>query len=76
MEPFRPFRISMASGRSFDIRHPEMVQVGRSSLTIFSFVTEEPTNGEEAEQKERMHEISLMLIEAVEPLDIPSQSNS
>jgi hypothetical protein len=27
-EPFRPFRIKMASGQSFDIRHPEMILSG------------------------------------------------
>jgi hypothetical protein len=26
-EPFRPFRIHMASGRTFDIRHPEFDSV-------------------------------------------------
>ena len=29
-EPFRPFRIRMASAQSFDIRHPEMILVGRT----------------------------------------------
>ncbi len=33
-EPFRPFRIKMASGQSFDIRHPEMILVGRSSVRV------------------------------------------
>jgi hypothetical protein len=28
-QPFRPFRILMNSGRSYEIRHPEMVRVGR-----------------------------------------------
>jgi hypothetical protein len=33
-EPFRPFRINTASGRSYEIRHPEVVQVGKTTLTI------------------------------------------
>ena len=41
-EPFRPFRIHMASGRTFDIRHPEMVRVGKASLVIFTFVSDSP----------------------------------
>jgi hypothetical protein len=29
--PFQPFRIHMASGQAFDVRHPEMVRVGRTA---------------------------------------------
>ncbi len=63
-EPFRPFRISLASGRAFEIRHPEMIQVGRTTMTIFSFPLDEP-----GEAKERQIEVSLLLTESVEPLD-------
>lgn len=63
-EPFHPFRISMASGRSFEIRHPEMIMVGRSTARIFTLISEDP---EEAKQRE--HEVSLLLMESVEPLD-------
>lgn len=69
-EPFRPFRISMASGRTFEIRHPEMISVGRSSAIIFTFLSGDPE-----EAKEREHEVSLLLMEAVEPLDIPARQN-
>ena len=34
-EPFRPFRMYMASGRTFEVGHPEMVKVGRSSVTVY-----------------------------------------
>ena len=63
-EPFRPFRITTTSGRSFEIRHPEMVQVGRSTMTIFTYL-----NTESEETKERQVEVSLLLTESVEPLD-------
>jgi hypothetical protein len=63
-EPFRPFRITTASGRSFEIRHSEMVQVGRSTMTIFTFLSNEPDGA-----KERQVEVSLLLTESVEPLD-------
>jgi hypothetical protein len=33
-EPFRPFRMYMASDRTFDVGHPVMVRVGRSSVTV------------------------------------------
>ena len=39
-EPFRPFRIRMTSGRTYEIRHPEMVRVTKTVLVIFSYVSE------------------------------------
>jgi hypothetical protein len=66
-EPFRPFRISMASGQSFEIRHPEMISVGRSTAHIYTFISDEP---EPSGQRE--YEVSLLLMESVEPLDVPS----
>ena len=62
-EPFRPFRIKMASGQTFDIRHPEMILVGRSSVRVHT-VTVDETN-------EKWHDVSLMLMETLEPLDVP-----
>jgi hypothetical protein len=35
-EPFRPFRIHVASGRTLEVRHPEFVQMGRSILTVYA----------------------------------------
>ncbi|HWE35865.1 MAG TPA: hypothetical protein VG406_04775 [Isosphaeraceae bacterium] len=67
--PFRPFRISLASGRTFEIRHPEMVQVGRTTMTIFSFPFEES-----GATKERQIEVSPLLTESVEPLDATVQN--
>jgi len=68
-EPFRPFRITTAGGRTFEIRHPEMIQVGRSTMTIFTFLSDEPN-----EAKEREVEVSLLLTESVEPLGAPARS--
>ncbi len=63
-EPFRPFRISMASGQTFEIRHPEMISVGRSTAHVYTFMSDDP---EQSTQRE--HEVSLLLMESVEPLD-------
>jgi hypothetical protein len=62
-EPFRAFRISMAGGQSFDIRHPEMILVGPSSVRVFAAT--------EPEANEKWHDVSLMLTETIEPLDVP-----
>jgi len=63
-EPFRPFRIKMASGQEFDIRHPEMILVGRSSVRIYKSSDSDP-NGPPCWQ-----EISMMLTESLEPIDV------
>ena len=32
--PFQPFRITLTDGRNYEVRHPELVMVGRSSIVI------------------------------------------
>lgn len=61
--PFRPFRIHRASGESFDVRHPEMVRVGRNSMMLFTFVSENP------ELYDRWETISLMLLARISQVD-------
>ncbi len=69
-EPFRPFRIHTASGRSFEVRHPEFVQMGRSTVTVYAPPDSDP-NGPQKWEK-----ISLLLIESIAPLDAPVNSGS
>jgi hypothetical protein len=64
-EPFRPFRIHTASGRTFEVRHPEVVQVGRTTLTIFTPL------GDIQDADGPRDKLSLMLIESIEPLEAP-----
>jgi hypothetical protein len=64
-EPFRPFRLHMASGRTFDIRHPEMVKVLTTNLLIFSSVGDTPDVPDEWES------VSLMLAESISHLEVP-----
>ena len=65
-EPFRPFRIHMASGRTFDIRHPEMVKVTKNYLVIFSFVSDE------TDVFDNWDSVSLLLIESISYLESSS----
>jgi hypothetical protein len=67
-QPFLPFRVYMASGKTFDVRHPEMVKLGKSSFLIFYF---EPGGNEVFDQWET---VSLMLIESISHLDAPLKS--
>ncbi len=60
-EPFRPYRIKMASGQSFDVRHPEMILVGRVSAKVYTETSPDRT--------EKCHDTSMSLMETVEPLD-------
>jgi len=64
-QPFRPFRILMNSGRAFEIRHPEMVRVGRDYLILFSFVGNSP------DVIDRWETVSLLLVESISHLDVP-----
>lgn len=65
-EPFRPFRIKMASGQAYEIRHPEMILVGRNSVRVYG--SDEPTD----EAPPQWHDVSMMLMETIEPLVAPS----
>jgi hypothetical protein len=67
-EPFRPFRIHTASGRDFEVRHPEVVQVGRSTLTIFAPLVDLP------DAEGTWIKLSLMLIESIEPMEVQSRT--
>lgn len=69
-EPFRPFRLHMASGRTFEIRHPEMIEVGKSSVTVFGQQTSD------SGKVDPWQRVSLMLLESVEPLEAKSGTSS
>ena len=34
-QPFRPFRMVLNSGKTYDVRHPELVKVGRDFVVVF-----------------------------------------
>jgi hypothetical protein len=61
--PFQPFRIHLNSGQTYEIRHPEMLRVGRSSMNVYTY------SGEPSDPYERMEMVSLLLIERIEPLE-------
>jgi len=62
-EPFRPFRIKLASGQSFEIRDPERIMVGLTSVSIH-FATG-------PDRDRTWHEMPLSLLETIGPLDAP-----
>ena len=62
-QPFRPFRILMNSGRTFDVRHPEMLRVGRDYIILFSFVSDTP------DLVDQWQTVSFSLVESIAHLD-------
>ena len=61
--PFRPFRIHLASGWTFDIRHPEMIRLGTRDMITFKFVREN------SEVYEDWDTVGLLLIESISHLE-------
>jgi hypothetical protein len=61
--PFRPFRIALTDGRSFEVHHPEMVLPGRRSAIIGI-----PASGEAEPLYDHNIRIDLLHIVSLEPL--------
>jgi hypothetical protein len=59
--PFRPFRVVMSSGQTYEVRHPEMAMLTRSDILVGIGDTDD---GVPAEFKI----CSLLHVTAVEPL--------
>jgi len=59
--PFQPVKLTLSSGQSYEIRHPEMAMLTRTSILIGTDLAED---GVPAEFKI----ISLLHVTAIEPL--------
>jgi hypothetical protein len=68
--PFVPLRIVTGSGQVYDIRHPELILVGRRSVTIGSASNENPTYYEQVSQ------VAILHITALENLPSSAPSNT
>ena len=64
--PFQPFRITLSNGVTYDVRHPELVMVGRSYIAIGVL----PPSGT-GPLIERLVTVSLIHVVQVEPLEAP-----
>ena len=60
--PFRAFRITMNSGKTYDVRHPEFIHVGRD---FFNYYIASSPN----EFPDRWETVSLLLIQSIEHLE-------
>ncbi|MDR3637835.1 MAG: hypothetical protein P4L84_28775 [Isosphaeraceae bacterium] len=64
--PFKPFRLVMSSGQTYDIRHPEMAWLTRTSILVG---IDDSEDGVPAEFKI----CSLLHVTAIEPLSTSSK---
>lgn len=61
-QPFKPFRLIMSSGESFDVRHPEMAWLTRTDILVGIDETDDHVPGE-------FRICSLLHVATIEPLD-------
>jgi hypothetical protein len=62
-EPFRPFRLHVASGRTFEVRHPELIKVLKSTVLLFQ------VSDGSLEIPDGCQMVSLMLTESISLLE-------
>ena len=70
-KPFQPFRLYVSDGTVYEIRHAELVKVGRSKAVIYF-----PTVDEPHAVFERSVSVSLLHITRLEPVPPPAEAAS
>jgi hypothetical protein len=75
-QPFEPVRICVVDGTSYEIRHPDQVIVGRSSLTVAGAVAHLPKPlGDRDVIVAILHISRLEPIESIAPLPAAAANN-
>jgi hypothetical protein len=69
-QPFVPFRLYLADGRTLEVRHPDMILVGVGSVTIG---TPDPSN---PRLYSGVQYVDMMQIVSLEPLPRPAATAS
>jgi len=65
-QPFRPFRVVLTTGTTYDIRHPDLIMVGRRSAAIG--ITNDPTGT----SYDRIFQVDLFHVVGIEELSSSS----
>jgi hypothetical protein len=68
-EPFEPFRLVMTDGKGYDIRHPDLLWVGKRVAMVGLAGSEGQTFFERAVQVDLLHVIRL------EPIEVKPHKN-
>jgi len=66
-QPFKPFRLHLTTGETYDVRHPDLIMVGRRSAVIGIAKARGGT------AYDRLFQIDLLHIVGAE--DLPARSN-
>jgi len=64
--PFKPFRIQVSDGSTYDVRHPELVMVGKGEVIIGI-----PANGDADPIYDRAETVSLGHVVKLLPAPAP-----
>ncbi|HEV3255776.1 MAG TPA: hypothetical protein VG013_02735 [Gemmataceae bacterium] len=64
--PFRPFRLFVSDGAAYEVRHPDLIMLGKRSVAIG--LTHDPM----ATAYDRLAQIDLLHVTRVEPLEAPA----
>jgi hypothetical protein len=64
---FRPFRITLTDGRTYDVHHPELAMVGRGTVAIGL-----PRPGDPEPVDGRLVTVSLIHILQIDPIEEPA----
>jgi hypothetical protein len=67
-QPFEPFRLVLTTGTTYDIRHPDLIMVGRRSAIIG--ITNEPGGT----AYDRTIKVDLFHVVGIEELPVPPPS--
>jgi hypothetical protein len=67
--PFQPFRLTLTDGRTYDVRHPELAMVGRSSVAIGV-----PSPDDPRPVYDRLVRVSHLHIMQIEPSEMQGTS--
>jgi hypothetical protein len=68
-KPFRAFRIVLNSGRSYDVRHPELIRVGLDHFVLFFAKDPEGPH-------ERFETASLVVVDHIEHIETPAAADA
>jgi hypothetical protein len=67
-QPFEPFRIVLTTGATYDVRHPDLIMVGRREVIIGI------TNNPERVVFDRTIKVDLLHVVGIEELPLPPSS--
>ncbi len=67
--PFKPFRLVMSSGQTYEVRHPEMAWLTRSDILVGIDATDDGVPTE-------FRICSLLHVSAIEPLSVSAASSA